>query len=262
MRALLQRVSSASVTVEGAVVGRIGQGVLALVGVGTEDTEDDMRWLVNKILNVRMFEAPVEAASGAGAGAGTSVGVGVGVGVGGASGDVSSAATSSSGAGSPPAVKYWAGSVKSLDLELLLVSQFTLHARCTKPKPDFSRAMGTSDARAMFDLFVERCRAEHKPERVQTGVFGAMMSVALVNEGPVTLWLDSHNRQDELWPAPSSQTSTPAAVAPTASASSGGKSPRPGGKSGKGAAQEGQAAAEMRKEGVGNGGAAAVASDA
>lgn len=157
MRALLQRVSSASVTVEGSIVGQINQGILALIGISRDDTFEDTKWLVQKILNLRMFDDEKK--------------------------------------------KAWNGSVKSLGLELLIVSQFTLHASCKKPKPDFHRSMGPVEAKQAYDNFVLHCQKEYSSSKIQTGTFGAMMSVALVNDGPVTLWLDSHNRNDEEWPS-------------------------------------------------------------
>ena len=157
MRALIQRVSSASVIVEGSVVGQINQGILALIGISRDDTIEDTKWLVNKILNLRIFEDSNN-------------------------------------------YKPWTNSIKSLNLELLLVSQFTLHASCKKPKPDFHRSMGPIEAKEQFQNFVDTCKKEHQPDKIQTGVFGAMMSVNLVNEGPVTLWLDSKNRNDDEWP--------------------------------------------------------------
>jgi D-tyrosyl-tRNA(Tyr) deacylase len=153
MRAVLQRVACAEVTVSGRSVGKIGRGLMALIGIGRDDTPADAAWLVNKLLAARLFEA---------------------------------------------GGKQWAGSVRSLGLEVLLVSQFTLHGNVSrKPKPDFHRAMGGEDARAAFDAFVAAMRAAHGAERVATGEFGAMMEVSLVNSGPVTLLIDSKNRDGE-----------------------------------------------------------------
>jgi D-tyrosyl-tRNA(Tyr) deacylase len=153
MRAVLQRVACAEVTVSGRSVGKIGRGLMALIGIGRDDTPADAAWLVNKLLAARLFEA---------------------------------------------GGKQWAGSVRSLGLEVLLVSQFTLHGNVSrKPKPDFHRAMGGEDARAAFDAFVAAMRVAHGAERVATGEFGAMMEVSLVNSGPVTLLIDSKNRDGE-----------------------------------------------------------------
>lgn len=155
MRVLLQRVLSAEVTVGGASRGKIGDGLLALVGVGAGDGEDDAAWCARKMLNLRLH--------------------------------------SDAGSGRP-----WSASVGSRGLGLLLVSQFTLHASCRKTKPSFSRALGGDEARALFDEMARLCR-EAKGVDVQTGEFGAMMEVSLVNDGPVTVWLDSKNRNDLAW---------------------------------------------------------------
>jgi D-tyrosyl-tRNA(Tyr) deacylase len=96
--------------------------------------------------------------------------------------------------------RAWSGSVSSLGLSLLLVSQFTLHASCRKTKPSFQRALGGEAARPLFDEVVRRCRSD-RGVRVETGAFGEMMDVSLVNSGPVTLWLDSKNPHDLPWPA-------------------------------------------------------------
>lgn len=182
MRALLQRVSNANVVVDGAVVGQIGNGIMALIGIAREDTDDDIRWLVNKVLSCRIFEHEG---------------------------------------------KHWHASAKALDYEILLVSQFTLHASTKKPKPDFHRSASTEHARALFEAVVSAFKKEHKPERIHTGVFGAMMSVSLCNEGPVTLWIDSKNRDDLPWEAVTatglaspSAASTPVAT-PSAAGTSG-----------------------------------------
>jgi D-tyrosyl-tRNA(Tyr) deacylase len=96
-----------------------------------------------------------------------------------------------------PAGKDWAASITDLNLDVLLVSQFTLYARCNKgAKPDFSRAMGTEDARVFFDAFVAEFRGVVGDARVKIGEFGAMMQVDIVNEGPVTVTLDSQNKKD------------------------------------------------------------------
>jgi len=150
MRALIQRVSSASCVVEGAAVGEIARGLVVLVGVGRADTADDVAWVANKVLGARLFEGPDGRA--------------------------------------------WGASARALALPLLVISQFTLHASLRSPKPDWKAAAGADAARGLFDALVAALRAEHGADRVQTGVFGALMSVALVNEGPCTVAIDSKNR--------------------------------------------------------------------
>ena len=89
--------------------------------------------------------------------------------------------------------KLWRQSVKQQDLEVLLVSQFTLYGTVANKKhsPDYKDAMKSEQASASFDAFASLCAAEYDADRVKTGVFGEMMDVALVNDGPVTLVVDS-----------------------------------------------------------------------
>jgi len=148
MRLIVQRVRSASVTVEGEVVGSIGRGMLVLVGLAvTDDPALAIEWGVRKLLNLRLWAD----ASG----------------------------------------KAWASSVLQSGLDVLLVSQFTLHAVLKGNNPDFRLAMGPEAARAMWSQFVAAMEAGHKGKcRITQGRFGAMMDVALVNDGPVTIQLD------------------------------------------------------------------------
>ncbi|TDR77929.1 D-tyrosyl-tRNA(Tyr) deacylase [Paludibacterium purpuratum] len=148
MRALLQRVSSAAVTVEGAETGRIGQGILVLLGVEAADEEADIEWLCRKISQLRIFNDQQGVMN---------------------------------------------RSVLDIEGEVLAVSQFTLHASMKKGnRPSYSRAAAPDISRPLFDRFVARM-AETLNRAVPTGIFGADMAVALVNDGPVTLWLDSKN---------------------------------------------------------------------
>ena len=148
MRAVLQRVSSASVSVDGARVAHIGPGLLLLVGLRAGDAPRDAALVAKKVLSARLFP---------------------------------------DAAGRP-----WALSAPAAGLEILCVSQFTLYGRLLKPKPDFSKAMPTEEARGAYAAFVELLREGYEERsKVQDGVFGAMMEVALVNDGPVTLVVDS-----------------------------------------------------------------------
>lgn len=158
MRALLTRVSRASVEMEGATVGSIGPGLLVLVGVGKGDAAEDAAFIAKKVLDARLWP---DATGG----------------------------------------KQWSTSVREEGRAVLLVSQFTLHASTAKPKPSFHRSAPGPTAQALFDAVVAACRKELGPVegRVATGVFGAMTEVASVNSGPVSLWLDSANREDALW---------------------------------------------------------------
>ena len=145
MRALLQRVTQASVVVEGAVVGEIGHGLLILLGVAKPDTVADAEFLVAKILNLRIFPDP--------------------------DGKMNLSLLDTQGG-------------------LLVVSQFTLYGDCRKGRrPGFDAAAPAEQARALYESFVEIARRSGL--RVETGVFQAHMQVALVNDGPVTIMLET-----------------------------------------------------------------------
>lgn len=146
MRVLVQRVTQASVTVEGSITGQIGPGLLLLVGVEEADTPADIDWLVRKVSQLRIFNDEQGVMN---------------------------------------------RSVLDAGGQVLAVSQFTLFASCKKGnRPGYSRAARGEISQPMFDRFVATMAAAlGKP--VPTGVFGADMQVALVNDGPVTIWLDS-----------------------------------------------------------------------
>jgi len=145
MRAVVQRVSHAKVTVSGEITGEIGPGLLVLLGVGTGDTRADADYLADKTIGLRIFEDP-----------GGKMNLSV-VDVGGA---------------------------------VLAVSQFTLYGDVRRGKrPSFDAAAPPQQARELYDYFVEKIRAAGL--RCETGRFQEMMQVELVNEGPVTILLDS-----------------------------------------------------------------------
>lgn len=145
MRAVLQRVKEASVTVDGKITGQIGPGLLVLLGVGKGDTEQDLEFMVDKIPALRIFED--------------------------AAGKMNLSLMDTSKA-------------------LLAVSQFTLFADTKKGRrPSFIDAMPPDEAKRLYGEFCARCRALGL--EVQEGVFAADMKVALVNDGPVTICLDS-----------------------------------------------------------------------
>ena len=149
MRLLIQRVKNASVSVGGDELSRIGQGLLVLVGVGVEDTDEDMEYLAGKLVRLRIFD---------------------------------------DGQG-----------VMNLDVrqvggDVLVVSQFTLQASTRKGnRPSYVRAAPEAVSRPMYERFTARV-AELLGREVPTGEFGADMQVALVNDGPVTIWIDSKMR--------------------------------------------------------------------
>ncbi len=145
MRALLQRVSRASVTVDGQVVGRIEQGLLVLVGIGQGDSEAQVRQMCEKIINLRIFEDDEGKMN---------------------------------------------RSLQDIGGAILVVSQFTLYADTRKGRrPSFINAAHPSIAEQLVERFKNLLRTYHLT--VEGGVFGAHMEVELVNDGPVTIWLDS-----------------------------------------------------------------------
>ncbi len=145
MRAVVQRVSEASVRIDGEVVGRIDQGIVVLLGVGAEDGEEDARYLAEKIIHLRIF---------------------------------------------PDAEGKMNLSVRDIGGGILVVSQFTLLGDCRKGRrPSYAPAAPPQMAKVLYDLFVEEL--EQYLLHVATGRFQEMMHVHLVNDGPVTLLLDS-----------------------------------------------------------------------
>lgn len=150
MRAVIQRVKSASVTVENQIVGSIDHGLVVLLGIEIADTLDDLEWLATKLVNQRLF---------------------------------------------PGDDGPWTRSVIDIAGGILLVSQFTLHASTRKgTKPSWHRAAKPEQAIPLYDAMIARLGVlSGRP--VATGQFGAMMDVALVNDGPVTLLIDSKVRE-------------------------------------------------------------------
>ena len=145
MRAILQRVSRAEVGIGGDCVAHIGKGILALVAVSRQDTEEDFQWMARKIVELRIFND--------------------------SEGKLNL-------------------SLQDIDGDLLVVSQFTLYGDCRKGRrPSYSEAAPPDEAEKMYDAFVDTVR--RILPSVQTGRFQAMMDVSLLNDGPVTLILDS-----------------------------------------------------------------------
>ena len=150
MRALIQRVSRASVVADGVLSGSIARGFLVLLGVEDADTEEDLIWLSKKIVGLRLFDDD--------------------------QGLMNLSLTDVGG-------------------DILLVSQFTLHAATKKGnRPSFIRAARPDVAKPMYEKMIRQLEVDlGRP--VPTGVFGAMMEVELVNEGPVTIWIDTKNKE-------------------------------------------------------------------
>lgn len=149
MRAVIQRVSEASVSVGNEIISRIGRGLVILLGIATDDTEADANYLSGKIVGLRIF---------------------------------------------PDEVGKFALSVQDIHGAVLVVSQFTLYGDCRKGRrPSFSDAAGIDKALPLYEYFVESVKNFQIP--VATGRFQAAMAVHLVNDGPVTLMLESEKRR-------------------------------------------------------------------
>jgi D-tyrosyl-tRNA(Tyr) deacylase len=150
MKAVIQRVSSASVTIDSKTVAEIQTGLLVLVGIEDADTQEDTNWLCQKIANLRIFGDENEVMN---------------------------------------------LSVKDIDGNIIVVSQFTLHATTKKGnRPSYIKAAKPEVAIPIYEDFVLQLEKE-LGKKVQTGVFGADMKVALVNDGPVTILIDSKNKE-------------------------------------------------------------------
>ncbi len=144
MKILVQRVSKASVEVDEKIVGSCGEGVLVFVGITHEDTFEEVVWLANKFVTLRLFSV----------------------------GD-----------------SGFQESILERKGEVLIVSQFTLYADCQSGRrPSFTMAACPDKAKELYEQFV--CEVQKRGVYVQTGIFGAKMSVSLVNEGPVTILLE------------------------------------------------------------------------
>ncbi len=150
MKAVIQRVSQASVTVNQQVIGKINQGLLVLVGFEAEESDDDYHWLIQKIINLRIFN------------------------------DTNGIMNLS---------------CNDIQGSLLIVSQFTLHASTKKGnRPSYMAASPPDKAKSQYNRFLELLRqATTLP--VETGEFGADMKVELLNDGPVTIIIDTKNKQ-------------------------------------------------------------------
>jgi D-tyrosyl-tRNA(Tyr) deacylase len=149
LKAVLQRVSSASVTISEKIVAQINNGLLVLVGIEDADSQEDIHWLSQKIVNLRIF---------------------------GDENDVMNL------------------SVKDIQGDIIVVSQFTLHANTKKGnRPSYIKASKPEIAIPLYENFVRQIELE-LGKKIQTGEFGADMKVALVNDGPVTIIIDSKNK--------------------------------------------------------------------
>ena len=143
MRFVIQRVNRGCVKVSSETVGQIGKGLMILVGLSNKDTEEHLDHIIDKFLNLRLFDDDKG--------------------------------------------NRWKESVKSLGLEILFVSQFTLYHILKGNKPDFHEAMGGDQARELFDKIVKRAKEKYDEKKVQTGAFGEYMQIDMECDGPVTI---------------------------------------------------------------------------
>jgi D-tyrosyl-tRNA(Tyr) deacylase len=150
LKIVLQRVSSASVTIEKKTVADIQKGLLILIGIEAADLQEDIDWLVGKITKIRIFEDENQVMN---------------------------------------------LSVKDIGGDIITVSQFTLHANTKKGnRPSYIKAAKPDVAIPLYESFVQHLEKE-LGKKIQTGVFGADMKVSLLNDGPVTIIIDSKNRE-------------------------------------------------------------------
>lgn len=150
MKAVIQRVSESSVTINNEIVAQIQKGLLVLVGIEDADNQEDINWLTSKIANLRIF---------------------------------------------PDENEVMNLSLKDIDGEIIVVSQFTLHAATKKGnRPSYIKASKPEIAIPLYNSFVQQMEKE-LGKKVQTGQFGADMKVSLINDGPVTIIIDTKNKE-------------------------------------------------------------------
>lgn len=150
MKTVIQRVSSASVTVDASIVAEIQQGLLVLVGIEVADTLEDFQWLCQKIVNLRIFSDENDLMN---------------------------------------------LSVQDINGDVIVVSQFTLHASTKKGnRPSYIKAAKPDIAVLLYQKLISQLETD-LGKKIQTGIFGADMKVALVNDGPVTIVIDTKNRE-------------------------------------------------------------------
>jgi len=150
MKIVIQRASEASVTINNEKVAEINQGLVVLLGIEDADTDDDIKWLSSKIVNLRIFN------------------------------DENGVMNCS---------------VKDVNADIILVSQFTLHASTKKGnRPSYIKASKPDFAIPMYEKCIQQLEID-LGKKIQTGQFGADMKVALINDGPVTIVIDSKNRE-------------------------------------------------------------------
>jgi D-aminoacyl-tRNA deacylase len=150
MRAVIQRVTKASVAINNEIISSIGNGLLVLVGIEDADNETDLEWLCGKIIHLRIFNDANEVMN---------------------------------------------LSVQEVGGEIMVVSQFTLHAKTKKGnRPSYIRAAHPEKAVPLYNLFIEKL-SQFLGRKVGSGAFGAMMQIELINDGPVTIIIDTKERE-------------------------------------------------------------------
>ena len=149
MRLLIQRVSEASVKIDTQINGEISQGLLLFLGIGDDDTQEDIDWLIQKVVGLRIFSD-----------------------------------------------EHGKMNLSSSDVnaEFLVISQFTLHASTKKGnRPSYIKAARPEQAIPLYESFIQQLTLVQK-QKVASGIFGADMKISLINDGPVTIWIDSKNK--------------------------------------------------------------------
>ncbi|MFL5765626.1 MAG: D-aminoacyl-tRNA deacylase [Bacteroidia bacterium] len=150
MKTVIQRVTNASVAIDGSVSGSIGRGLMVLLGIEESDSQEDLEWLSGKIVNLRIFN---------------------------------------------DAEGVMNVSVKDCGSDILLISQFTLHASTKKGnRPSYIKAAKPEISIPLYEKMIVQLEKD-LGKKIQTGIFGADMKVSLVNDGPVTIVIDSKNRE-------------------------------------------------------------------
>ena len=153
MKAVIQKVTAANVTVENKIVADIKRGLLVLIGFEDADTIEDIKWLTSKIVNLRIFELQED---------------------------------------SDETLNF---SVKDIDGDIIVVSQFTLQASTRKGnRPSYIKAAKPATAVPLYQKFIEQMEIDFE-KKIQTGVFGANMKIELINSGPVTIVIDTKNKE-------------------------------------------------------------------
>ena len=150
MRILIQRVEKASVSIEDQMISSIGKGMLVLLGIETADDDDDLLWLVEKMLKLRIFDDEDGVMN---------------------------------------------LNINQVNGEILTISQFTLHASTRKgARPSYIRAARPEQAIPLYEKFLALIK-EKTQNKTVSGIFGAQMKISLINDGPVSIWVDSKNRE-------------------------------------------------------------------